>query len=215
MTDIKHSGRQIETLSIAGYVAFAMLYFIGPDIHCKIAFTVFWLFICSALMRRWLPALAFLLSSSGDFMGALHKFIPQLSLFALSHIVFIVCFVLIIKGGRQRLKPALKISAAIIFAALMTFAVKHIILNIPQAPIRVAAFIYMVVILTMLTFAIFTRNMSVMAGAILFVASDSILAWNKFVAPIPHSGLFIMLPYYAAELLIFIGLIFRQKRCVR
>jgi uncharacterized membrane protein YhhN len=37
------------------------------------------------------------------------------------------------------------------------------------------------------------------SGAVLFVASDSILAWNKFVNHVPHSHLLIMGTYGLAQ----------------
>ena len=37
------------------------------------------------------------------------------------------------------------------------------------------------------------------AGALLFMLSDSVLAWNKFVQPLPVAGVVVMLTYYAAQ----------------
>jgi len=42
-------------------------------------------------------------------------------------------------------------------------------------------------------------------GAVLFVASDSILAWNKFVHPLPNSHFLIMATYGLAQLFIVLG----------
>ena len=47
----------------------------------------------------------------------------------------------------------------------------------------------------------------VASGAALFVASDSILAWNKFVESLPGSHFLIMLTYGVAQLLIVLGAI--------
>lgn len=50
-----------------------------------------------------------------------------------------------------------------------------------------------------------TRSLSALlalGGALLFLASDSILALDKFRAPIPHRDLWIMSSYYAALILI-------------
>jgi uncharacterized membrane protein YhhN len=40
---------------------------------------------------------------------------------------------------------------------------------------------------------------SVLIGALLFIASDSILAFNKFYQPIPYASLLIMVTYLAAQ----------------
>lgn len=48
-------------------------------------------------------------------------------------------------------------------------------------------------------------------GALLFVASDSLLAWNKFVDPLPLSNLSIMLTYGLAQFGICYGAIFQME----
>ncbi|MCM3288941.1 lysoplasmalogenase [Paenibacillus sp. MER 180] len=62
--------------------------------------------------------------------------------------------------------------------------------------------VYVSVISLMCWAAIMSRNWYAAVGAILFAASDSILAWNKFVSDVPASGIWIMLTYFAAQLFI-------------
>lgn len=50
--------------------------------------------------------------------------------------------------------------------------------------------------------AILTGNRWAAAGSLLFVASDTVLAWNMFVEAVPYSGVLIMTTYYGAQLLI-------------
>jgi uncharacterized membrane protein YhhN len=50
----------------------------------------------------------------------------------------------------------------------------------------------------------------VFAGSVLFVASDSMIAINKFHTAIPLSGFWIMLTYITAQYLIMRGLILQQ-----
>ena len=52
----------------------------------------------------------------------------------------------------------------------------------------------------------------VIYGSILFVISDSILAYNKFVFPISYSGLAIMSTYMAAQYLITVGAVERKLK---
>lgn len=47
-----------------------------------------------------------------------------------------------------------------------------------------------------------TSHVYAFMGAVLFVVSDSLLAYNKFASPIPYSHLWVMITYYAAQLLI-------------
>ena len=51
----------------------------------------------------------------------------------------------------------------------------------------------------------------VVAGALLFILSDSLIALNKFLLPIPGSAFFIMSTYAAAQYLIVVGVV-RQMR---
>lgn len=52
-------------------------------------------------------------------------------------------------------------------------------------------------------------------GALLFVASDSILAINKFKSPIPFAGIWIMVTYILAQYFIIIGVRARAKATTR
>ncbi|REK71846.1 lysoplasmalogenase [Paenibacillus paeoniae] len=59
---------------------------------------------------------------------------------------------------------------------------------------------YIIVIGLMFWSALLTGNRFAALGALLFVISDSVLAWNKFVEPVPSAGLLIMLTYFSAQL---------------
>ena len=56
----------------------------------------------------------------------------------------------------------------------------------------------------MLGTALLQRDLMFGAGALLFIISDLILAWNKFVSPIEYSSVFILVPYYGGQLLIWL-----------
>jgi uncharacterized membrane protein YhhN len=51
----------------------------------------------------------------------------------------------------------------------------------------------------------------VFGGAILFMISDSVLAVNKFLEPVSHSGIWIMSTYISAQFLIVEGILQHQK----
>jgi len=92
------------------------------------------------------------------------------------------------------------------------------ILNNDLGAMRFPVVMYTVVILTMLTGAM-NRLLKVnrasywmvLAGAILFIISDSTIAINKFSHPFPQSGMVVMGTYIAAQYLIITGYI-RQFR---
>ena len=66
---------------------------------------------------------------------------------------------------------------------------------------------YLVIILGMgIAAALGTTNQNlVIAGALLFILSDSLIAINRFVAPVPMASYFIMITYYLAQLCITSG----------
>ena len=57
----------------------------------------------------------------------------------------------------------------------------------------------MVVIAAMLATALAVGNPLAGAGAALFVASDSMIAWDRFVAKIPAGSLLIMVTYHLGQ----------------
>jgi uncharacterized membrane protein YhhN len=67
--------------------------------------------------------------------------------------------------------------------------------------------LYTAVIGTMLFVALTTGLWLVAVGAAIFVASDSILARNRFVAPLPHGHLKVMVTYHLGQALIVAGLL--------
>ncbi len=84
-----------------------------------------------------------------------------------------------------------------------------------QSGLWIPVLVYIAVIGAMGWSAIMTRNVLAIAGALLFMASDSILAWNKFVGDVPLSGVLIMSTYFAAQLLIASSIAGGEPRRIR
>ena len=87
------------------------------------------------------------------------------------------------------------------------------------AEMKVPVILYTIIILTMLTAAINrvdkVNKVSyylVLAGAILFVISDSTIALSKFSHPFESSGIVIMATYIVAQYLIVIGYIAQNRK---
>ena len=148
-------------------------------------------------------------------MGSLHFFLPQLSFFALSHIMFVMCFVRMLRRPVCRsaaMKVGVILPAAILHAwlsypiMLLAVAVVKIIAGIPDISLKIATLLYALIILMMFLCAVMTRRRTLATGAALFVLSDFVLAWNRFTSPIENAGMIIMVSYYSAQLLLFIGL---------
>lgn len=204
--------RKIRPVALAAaglFLLFAGIFFSPIEIPHKIAFTLGSAFIMSLWLCPWQISLALLFSALGDYFGSCHNFLGQMGFFALCHISLIWYFIerYLTKVIRNK-KPTTKSHGlAFIFLIMLLafdgFVFAKVIPCTPEGIIRIGTSIYAVLISCMLYFALLQRSSLFAIGAVLFVFSDFILAWNKFVEPIEYSRLLIMIPYYAGQFLIF------------
>ena len=80
-----------------------------------------------------------------------------------------------------------------------------------QGPLQIGVSVYILLILAMCILAWMQKNPFYAIGAWLFVFSDTILAWNKFVSPIEWAGYLIMIPYYLGQWVLFVQSIRHQQ----
>jgi uncharacterized membrane protein YhhN len=71
-----------------------------------------------------------------------------------------------------------------------------------ETSLIVPVIFYITVISTMVWSAIMTANKWAIIGSVLFMISDSILSWNKFISHISYSDVLIMTTYYIAQFFI-------------
>jgi uncharacterized membrane protein YhhN len=149
-------------------------------------------------------------SALGDYMGTIHNFWGQMGFFALAHVWLISFF---INRYLRKVERDGKLTAkAKGFLAIMTFcvgvvlvfALTNITSHAPEGVIRIGTQIYAVIICTMLMMALLQRSSLYALGAVLFVFSDFILAWNKFVEPVPYRNYLVLGTYFLAQWLLFI-----------
>ncbi|HYL78733.1 MAG TPA: lysoplasmalogenase [Bryobacteraceae bacterium] len=145
------------------------------------------------------PILGFALAVStlGDVLLDLDPqglFVYGLGSFLIAHIAYVVLFV-------QRpfsVKPV-KIAAAI---GVLLYSIAISAWLFPSlGDLKIPVAVYMCAITTMAITAILASFPTpwVAIGAILFVASDSLLAINKFKTPIPYRDILVWSTYYAAQ----------------
>nr|WP_042354145.1 lysoplasmalogenase [Bacillus rubiinfantis] len=136
-------------------------------------------------------------SMCGD--GLIYWFVAGLSSFLLGHIFYGFGFVKKWNFSMIRFLTVFLIAtyAFLIGSAIITALQQH-----GNTDLIIPVIAYMVVISSMAWLAIMTGNKWASAGSILFVISDSILAWNMFVSPITYSDTLIMVTYYTAQFLI-------------
>ena len=165
-----------------------------------IALSSFWL-------TPWEVALALVFSLIGDYAGSCHNFMAQMGSFAVAHIFYVLFFI------RRYIRKDYKMTAkmkgyllmlGICAAALLSFIFMKIVPAAPAGVLRIGVSIYVILICTMLYTAMMQRSLFYALGALLFVVSDFILAWNKFIEPVPYRTILVIGTYLSAQLLIFL-----------
>ena len=160
--------------------------------------------------EKYLILFALLFSWLGDVLLLFDKqyksfFIYGLAAFLVAHVFYIFYFLRI---RRQNL-PA-RLPNALIFAAIAAYTLALFAFIAPNAQsLLVPVGIYALVISAMLAASIAAFDFGrqnfgklCVAGTLLFIVSDSILAINRFAAPFEYAPAFVMLTYAAAQLLI-------------
>jgi uncharacterized membrane protein YhhN len=133
-------------------------------------------------------------------------FVFGLGAFLVTHFLYIFMFVKNIE--LPKVHSLLLLLIPIVFFKL--------ILSYVPADFKIPVIIYFSVITTMAALASFRNlnlvgNKEIFAGAILFVISDAILAYNKFVIPLPFSTLFVMSTYGIGQFFIVSGWLKNKK----
>ena len=192
------------------FFAFTVLFFSPVKIPHKLALPVFTLFIGGLWLLPWQMCIAMLASALGDYMGTCGNFIGQMGFFAIAHVFIIVYFT---KRYHRKVEPDRKLTAkAKGYMAMVTFCTIALLcvvfsVIIPGAPAgieKIGASCYAVIISTMLLMGLLQRSSLYALGAVLFVFSDFILAWNRFVEPVPYRNYLVLCTYYAAQWLLFV-----------
>lgn len=159
-----------------------------------------------ALILSWIGDIILLFADKGELY-----FIGGLIAFLLSHIFYILLF-------NKQLKMYLKKSRTIYWIGITSIIIYLLVMMVVLMPylgdLLLPVFVYAMTISIMLLFALKgflnwqkPANIYIFIGAIIFVASDSVLAFDKFYAAIPYSSFFIMSTYLAAQYLIVIGIL--------
>ena len=168
-------------------------------VRFRIAYPVAALALMGAYLGMgWKFVLAFLFSCTGDAMGAYGSFFGQMGYFALAHILLIWAFAEELWKVRKTL-VGLAVTAALVFA----FAL--VIPKVPEPWLQIGCGVYAVLITAMFGLSLMQRPPLCAIGAALFLISDMILSWNKFVGPVTAEKWLIMVPYYLGQLLIWLG----------
>ncbi|GAK07264.1 lysoplasmalogenase [Geomicrobium sp. JCM 19038] len=128
-------------------------------------------------------------------VAIVYSFLAGLVIFLLGHLLYIPAF------WKYRKHTTLKwpFIAIAIYMGSMGWIFGSTLIGTTEQSLVLPVFFYIIVIGLMGIVAIKTRNRLAIIGALFFILSDSILAWNKFVEPLSSSHILIMSTYYAAQ----------------
>lgn len=156
--------------------------------------------------------LALVFSILGDTAGDIKSsgvegaFIAQIGFFAIAQLVYTASFN---RFFNTRIQPRIHKIVGSTFRALIMFYLCFfgpiIVSSVMGTPMYLPVGIYMVLITSMaMTASLQSRNgyMYFLAGATLFVISDSSIAYDTFVGGVPFRGQIVMWTYYGAQLML-------------
>ena len=201
---------------VAVFAVLAVLYFLPLGIPFKKCFPIALLFGAAFWFQSWPIIAALGFSLLGDAFGDLHQFVPQMGAFAVAHCFYIGYFLSLgLKNKRAKGKPVPGwwFALATLFSvALFYFAAEKVIPCAPAGVVRTGMYVYASLITVMMWSALMQRDWMWGIGALLFVFSDGLIAYNMFVTRVPHAGKWIMVTYFTAQILIFTRAALERQR---
>ena len=192
------------------FLALAVLFFLPVSIPHKLVFPVGLLFVASIGLTPWQICAALFFSALGDWFGTCGNFLGQMGSFAVAHIFYITFFakryLTKVEHDRKLTLRAKGYLAMIIFCVgvLLFVVFTNIVPLVPAGVLRIGVSVYAVLISTMLLGGTLQRSILYALGAVIFVFSDFILAWNKFVEPVPYRNYLVLGSYFMAQWLLFV-----------
>ncbi|MGE7762006.1 lysoplasmalogenase [Peribacillus sp. NPDC097895] len=128
--------------------------------------------------------------------GLLIWFVIGLSAFLIGHLFYIAAFFKLWTFSWLRFATIFPIG---IYSTLIGREIVVSLIEKGESSLIIPVICYVTVISLMGWAAFMTGNAAAIIGGVLFVISDSILSWNKFIGDVSYSGPLIMLTYYAAQ----------------
>ncbi|MER2191735.1 MAG: lysoplasmalogenase [Solibacillus sp.] len=157
---------------------------------------------------KWLIVTGLAFCMIGDY--TLQWFILGLSSFLIGHVFYIIAF-------RSSVSPAPKLAKIllIMYGLSMAIWLAGTLLTRGEIIVAIAVCAYIIIISMMGWTAFHTNEPFAIIGALLFITSDSILAINRFIIPVPFEHEMIMLTYYTAQLFLMLSIRKIQQKVIQ
>jgi len=102
---------------------------------------------------------------------------------------------------------ALGIAAAVVVTVVAPFGTRIVQRLRGRPQLLAPVVLYMLVISAMAATALATGNVLAGVGAVLFVSSDTMIAWNRFVRPFAGADVGIMVTYHLGQAALVLSLV--------
>lgn len=184
---------------IGVYLILTLYYFMAEHSSWFIAIPVLFMGFATLAHSRqggWAIPAALFLSSIGDYQGSEHNFILQIFFFALAHIAYIMDY--IAKRKPSKLNKALAVTPFIYAIIFLSILIPNISNRVEIGAVIGYAIMIAIMGASALMLDIKHKWWYVLAAA-LFIYSDSVIVYNKYIERIPNASMLIMATYYAAQ----------------
>lgn len=168
-------------------------------------------------------SLGVIFSLAGDVFLMLRRerFMAGLVAFLLAHVFYLI--------GLTSTAPQITLASGIVAILVgltgiqLYQAIRIGLIHSNQEQLKLPVMVYAILISLMLVAALLTlvttndawlpaAALLVCAGALLFYLSDTFLAWNRFVQPLRHARLRVIIPYHLGQALLILGAILNFYR---
>jgi len=207
---------EVSILWIAAAVALAYLALPRPYAGDVVLKTSMCVLLAVVAFRRNLKlfALALLFSAAGDAFLAYdgeRLFVPGLASFLATHVLYAVVFVLATKGAAAPMSAGRKAMLVIV----PTFALAYAAVLWPKlGALAIPVMLYIAAIVVMAMLSLRVRAVEVPLGAVLFMASDSLISLEKFLWQAAWIGPLVWITYALAQLTITRGMLKSTHKAV-
>ncbi len=165
--------------------------------------------------RRWWFVGALVCCLLGDIALMLPRdhFVAGLAAFLAGHVLFIVGFLQ--PPSPPGVPPFAFSTEGLLVAALCVVTVEAAPTTLVFSSLRrrgehalaAPVTVYIGAIATMVVLATNVGDRAAAVGAVLFLLSDTLLAWNRFIAPVPAGPLPVHVTYHLAQILLVLSLV--------
>ncbi len=148
----------------------------------------------SAVRCWWVAALLFSLAGDVFLMLPKDRFIAGLGAFLLAHVAYVVGFAQVdLEYELWIVLPVVALAAAPLLAKLLRGPRMN-------ASSKIPVIAYVGAIVSMVAFAISSGSLAASAGAVLFMSSDTLIGWSRFVRDARWMRLAIIVLYHLGQL---------------